>query len=118
MSVLSSIENGLGKVAHVFVVGAAKLKSVTLSALKAVEGSENKVDQIEAIAQKIVDDVYPDADVVMQAIEKLTNEVFAGIKAADAGLSSLTVTFSPEATAAAKAALPVVEVQAETTPGS
>lgn len=120
MSILGTIEVDLGKVAHVFVVGAKALKNALVAAAREEEKIAPEVQAVENVANKVVGEIYPGADVVAVAIEAVVSKALAAVDAlgnaaADNGLS---VSLDAAAVQAVKAALPIVKAQAQTTPGS
>lgn len=120
MSILVTIETDLGKVAHAFVTGAAKLKGALVWAAGEEEKIAPEVQAVEDVANKVIGQIYPGADVVAAGIEAALAKVFDAVDklggaAADNGLN---VTLDTAAIQAVQAALPIVKAQAQTTPGS
>lgn len=120
MSITQTIETDLGKVAHAFVVGAAKLKSVITGAEAELAKAQPAITQAESIANAVVNEIYPGADAVVQAIEAAMAKVFTAVDAAGdaATANGLNISLDTATVDAIKTALPVVKAQAATTPGS
>lgn len=120
MGIVATVEADLGKVGHAFVMGAAKLKAAFIAVENTAKKAEPVVAEIEDKANALIELVYPQAEVVAQAIEAAMSKVFAAVDAAgDAAASNaVNVQLDAAAVAAIKAALPIVKAQAQTTPGS
>lgn len=120
MSVLATIEADLGKVGHAFVVGASKLKSIIIATAGVVDKNEAEIATIENVANTVVAQVYPGAELVAMAIEGTMAKVFDAIDKAAAAASAdgMNIQLDQATVAAVKAALPTVKAQAQTTPGS
>lgn len=120
MSVLSTIEADLGKVGHAFVVGAEKLKAAIIGAAGVVDKAQPEIQVIEGVANSVVAQIYPGADLVAKAIEAAMAKAFAAVDALGAASTAngLNVQLDQAAVDAVKAALPTVKTQATTTPGS
>lgn len=120
MSILGTIEADLGKVARAFVTGAHALKNALVAAAHEEEKIAPEVQAVENVANKVVGEIYPGADVVAAAIEAVIGKALAAVDAlgsAAAG-NGLNVQLDAAAVEAVKAALPIVKAQAQTTPGS
>lgn len=120
MSVLTTIEADLGKVGHAFVTGASKLKAVIIATAGVVDKNESEIATIEGVANQVVAQIYPGAELVAIAIEGTMAKVFDAIDkaAAAAGADGMNVQLDSATVAAIKAALPTVKAQASTTPGA
>lgn len=120
MSIITAVEAGWGKVAHAFVVGAATLKNVIITASKDLKAAQPEIAEVEAVANTIVQAIYPGAEVVAVGIEAVLDKAFAAVEAAGdaAAANGLSLTLDAATVAAIKAALPIVKAQAATTPGS
>lgn len=120
MSILVTIETDLGKVGHAFVLGAEKTKAALIWAA----GEEPKLAAdaavVESLANNFIVQVYPGAGLVAAAIEAVFGKALDAVVALGDAASSdaLNIQLDTAAVAAVKAALPVVQAQAKTTPGS
>lgn len=120
MSIIVSIETDLGKVAHAFVVGAEKTKAALVWAAHEVETVEPEIVKVEDVANKMIAQVYPGADVVALAIEAGFGAILDAVDAIGtaAEANGLNVSLDAAAVAKVKAALPIIKAQAKTTPGA
>lgn len=120
MGILVTIETDLGKVAHAFTTGAAKLKSALMWAAGEEQKIAPEVAVIEGVANQVVGQIYPGADKVAAAIESVVAKAFAAVESlgSAAAADGLNVQLDAAAVNAVKAALPIVKAQAATTPGS
>lgn len=120
MSIGATIEADLGKVAHVFVVGASDLKKVVIAAENAVKAAQPAIQTAESIANEVAAAIYPGSEVVLVAIEAILSKAFNAVDAAGdaAAANGLNLQLDEATVTAIKAALPIVKVQAATTPGS
>jgi hypothetical protein len=120
MSILGTIEADLGKVAHAFASGAAKLKAAIIGAAGVIDKAEPEIQVIEGLANGVVAQIYPGAEIVVKAIEAAMSKIFTAVDAAGAAATAngLSLQLDQATVDAVKAALPTVKTQAQTTPGS
>lgn len=120
MGLGATIEADLGKVGHAFVMGASKLKAALLWAASQEQTIAPEVAAVESVANVVVGQIYPGAEVVATAIESAMSKVFNAVDAAGAaaGANAMNVELDVATVQAIKAALPTVKAQAQTTPGS
>lgn len=120
MTLFQTIQVDLGKVAHAFVVGAAKVKAAVIWAAGQEPKIAAEVAAVEAVANSLINQVYPGADVVAVAIEGVFGHILDAVEKAGpaAGANGMDVTLDTALVNAVKAALPIVKAQAQTTPGS
>lgn len=120
MSILVSIETDLGKVGHAFVVGASKLKGALIWAAGMEQKIAPEVAAVENVANSVVAAIYPGADKVAIAIEAVFGKALDAIsKLGDAAAANgMTIALDVTAVNALKVALPIVQAQSQTTPGS
>jgi len=120
MSVATVIETDLGKVAHVFVTGASKLKAAIHWAASQEQKIAPEVAAVENVANALADQIYPGADVVAKAIEAGMAKLFAAVDSTDAAMQANLANIGLDQTAIAtiKEAVPIVKAQATTVPGA
>ncbi len=120
MSIIVTIETDLGKVAHAFTTGAAKLKAALLWAAGEEQKIAPEIAAVESVANSVIGQIYPGADKVALAIETLMANGLAAVESlgAAAGAAGMSVQLDAAAVHALKDALPIVTAQAATTPGA
>lgn len=120
MSILVSIETDLGKVGHAFVLGASKLKSALVWAAGEEQKIAPEVAAVESVANAVAAAIYPGADKVAIAIETVFGKALDAVLALGtaAGSDAMNITLDVDAVNKIKAALTIVQAQAQTTPGS
>ena len=103
-----------------FVSGASKLKAALHWAASQEQTLAPEVASIETVANAVLDQIYPGADVVAKAIEAGMAKLFAAIDSTDTAMQSnlANIGLDQTAIAAIKAALPIVKAQATTVPGA
>ena len=120
MSIATVIETDLGKVAHVFVTGASKLKAAIHWAASQEQKIAPEVAAVENVANALADQIYPGAGTVAAAIEAGMEKLFVAVDSTDAAMQANLVNIGLDQAAinSLKAALPIVKAQAATVPGA